>query len=173
MLRTTEDCERIDSDRYEAILRDDGFTRTPVRADGTTSDSTPSMYYKDIVQVLRNQVALSAKQDFIFRPDDTYLEHPQHPMETPFFRRVVADIQRDVKSRSDCGVYWTDLDDPKPTSFVGLVQIYSDKTATTLKANALIAYPIHAVLLNCSLRHRRYLIDNGYTLVVFLPVGTD
>jgi len=40
----------------------------------------------------------------------------------------------------------------------------------TLKSNAMVAYPVHVVLLNATPSFRRWLIDNGHTLVGFLPV---
>lgn len=49
--------------------------------------------------------------------------------------------------------------------------MYSDKTAKTLKASALILYPIHAAHLCRYLSNRRFLIGNGYKLVCFLPVA--
>lgn len=52
------------------------------------------------------------------------------------------------------------------------MQIYSDKIATNLKTNAIIAHPVHSVLLNFTVSKRRYLLNNGFTLVGFLPVGT-
>lgn len=56
-------------------------------------------------------------------------------------------------------------------SFVGFIQIYTDKISTTLKINSLVAYPIHFTLLNVSDKFRRYFIDHAHTLVCFLPVG--
>lgn len=34
-----------------------------------------------------------------------------------------------------------------PQYLLGIIQIYSDKSATTLKSNDLVAYPVHAVFL--------------------------
>lgn len=59
-----------------------------------------------------------------------------------------------------------------PRSFFRLIQIYSYKAATSLKCNALVAYPIHAVWLIFTPRRRRYLIDHGYTLIGVFPAGT-
>lgn len=46
----------------------------------------------------------------------------------------------------------------------------SNQTARTLKENDLVAYSIHEFLLKIFLSKRRFLIDNGYKLVAFLPV---
>lgn len=50
------------------------------------------------------------------------------------------------------------------------VQIFSSKMAPTLKRNEMVVYPVHVVLLNCSLRFRRRLIESDFTQKVFLPV---
>lgn len=50
------------------------------------------------------------------------------------------------------------------------MHLLSDKTAATLKSTALVANPLHAILLNVSARKRRRLIGTRHTLVGFLPV---
>lgn len=40
-----------------------------------------------------------------------------------------------------------------------------------MKAIYLVAYPMHAVILNISLSQRRFLIYKGYPIVVLLPIG--
>lgn len=52
----------------------------------------------------------------------------------------------------------------KIMSFVGMVEVYSNNTATTLKGNAIVAYPVHFVLLTFTKEFRRYLVDHGHTL---------
>lgn len=51
-----------------------------------------------------------------------------------------------------------------------LVQLFTNRTATSLKGNLLIVNPVHAVRLNLTAKQTRYLIDHGYTLVENLPV---
>lgn len=58
----TEDCELIDSAICEAILKDDGFYRTVVRIEVMQGTQVPILYWKNIVEVLRNQVALGEPQ---------------------------------------------------------------------------------------------------------------
>lgn len=53
-----------------------------------------------------------------------------------------------------------------------LVQIYSDKPATSLKLNALRTYSARGVKLNFTERGKWRLAVNGYTLLGFLPVAT-
>ena len=67
---------------------------------------------------------------------------------------------------------WNDDNEDLPKSFVGMFQLYTDKTATTLKANATVAHPVHVVLLNVTREFRLKLINGGHTLVGLLPVAT-
>lgn len=45
------------------------------------------------------------------------------------------------------------------------VQVFSDKTATTLKSTAIIKYTVHAILLSCFYSCRLCMIGNGHLLV--------
>lgn len=54
-------------------------------------------------------------------------------------------------------------------SFVGTMQYYGDKTATTLKTNAIFAYLFHALLCFFSKVFPGNLIDQGHTPVGLLP----
>lgn len=53
----------------------------------------------------------------------------------------------------DSRAVWDESENGKRESFVWFVQILSDKTVTTMKSTALVAYRIHAVSLNNSLRN--------------------
>lgn len=53
---------------------------------------------------------------------------------------------------------------------MGLVQLYSDKTASSMWCGASVMYRVHAVLLSFSVELRQNFIYNGHTLVRFLPV---
>lgn len=55
-------------------------------------------------------------------------------------------------------------------SFFPLQKLYADKTAATLKASAMVAYPIHIVLLNVKPACLRGLINETYILQGFLPL---
>lgn len=51
--------------------------------------------------------------------------------------------------------------------------VFPAKTASTLKSNAIVAYPIHIVLLHFIPAFRRFLIDKGYTFAGLLSVQTS
>lgn len=56
-----------------------------------------------------------------------------------------------------------------PKSFVGLILIFSGRTALSLKLSDLVACPVHAMLLSFSGASKRWLIQSEQTLVTFDP----
>lgn len=70
------------------------------------------------------------------------------------------------------GVLWSFRDDEMPNSLSGLVQMYSDETATSPKRHAALAYPLHLLYLNLNAKQRKYLRDHGETLLGFFLAGS-
>lgn len=70
-------------------------------------------------------------------------------------------------------MYWLDDLDGTPSSFVSFVQIFSEKTATSLKSTTLVAYLIHVVLFKCTVTYWIWLIKNGLPLIGFPPEQFD
>lgn len=56
-------------------------------------------------------------------------------------------------------------------SFVEYVQIFCGRRATGLKSKALIAYSVHNVQMTFTYSFWRWFIENGHTVVEYLPVG--
>lgn len=56
----------------------------------------------------------------------------------------------------------------KSCTLVGMVQVYSDNTATTLNTNMIVAYPVHVLLLNFTKEVCQLLMNFGHTLVGLL-----
>lgn len=54
-----------------------------------------------------------------------------------------------------------------PRSFLGLMQMYPYETATSLKCNALVAYPVHVMWLNFTAKRRGYSVDQGSPFLFF------
>lgn len=69
--------------------------------------------------------------------------------------------------------YWNEKFDEEGKSFVGCAQMFSDKTAPTLKSTAVVAQPVHRVSLNCSKSQKQWLIDNGLSLVGLFRVRRE
>lgn len=52
-----------------------------------------------------------------------------------------------------------------------MVQIYTDRTTTTLKSSAFIAILVLAALFNVTKDFKRFLIDHSYTLIPLLSIS--
>ena len=141
-----------------------------VQVNDTDGDNAYVAYTKNIVDVLQKQVSLAQATDFMFRPDTSSNVTYSQPMNSPFFGSLYNKRRSMVLRSSDPNTFWVDTCTEGGASFVGFLQIYSDKTAMTLKSNAMVAYPVHVVFLNTTTSYRRWLIDNGHTIVAFLPV---
>lgn len=135
------------------------------------------MYMRDPVQVIKQHIsALEHFNSMEFRPvtkpvrsDGT--TYQSSPLETSHFHDVYKSVRHRVFSSSDSTVIWNENNPSRARSFVGFLQLFSDKTATTLTTSAFVAYPLHEVLLNTTAEKREWLINNGYTIIGFLPVS--
>lgn len=56
---------------------------------------------------------------------------------------------------------------------VGMAQVHTDKTLTSLNANALVPYPLYIGLINLIYEFRRHLINHGYEFSELIPVSTS
>lgn len=68
-------------------------------------------------------------------------------------------------------VFWSTDNDIFPKVFVAFVQMFSHKTASSLKNSALVVYPVHAVLLNFNNACKRWLRKSRHILAAFLSVA--
>lgn len=167
-----DDCERIVGNSNEDVLSKEGFTKEVLRAGSGSCISQATLYKKDVVSVLREQMWRSGSGSVYFSSGDVPAG-TAHPVSTKFGKEIERKVRERVMRSPKSEVLWNARENEMPKSFSGLIQIYSDKTATSLKCSALVAYPVHVVWLNFTARQRRYLIDHGYTLVGFLPVGSE
>ena len=68
---------------------------------------------------------------------------------------------------SDKSVQWSM--GPSEKTFIGFLQLFTDRTVTTLKASGMVAHAVHITLVNLDKHTRRSFIQNGHTIVGFLP----
>lgn len=68
-INNIDDCDRLDSNwnRYDGLLRHEGFIRTPVRLEAPGKMVVPFLHTKNIVKVLQKQVDMTRKDDAIFQ----------------------------------------------------------------------------------------------------------
>lgn len=158
-------------DSFNNTIENDGFRK--IQLSPNTSGDANYFYMKDVVAVLQRQLAVASGHDIFLRPVTGTNGEFRHPMETRYFRDLHDRTKYETMTSSNRSIFWKEDSRSGSVSFVGLVQLYTDKTAMTRKTNAMVAYPIHAVLLNFQKDFRRILIDNGHTLVGFLPCHSE
>lgn len=71
-----------------------------------------------------------------------------YPMETSYFSRPEIIVFQSVSKTSADRDFWNEELSDLPRSFIGFVEIFSAKTATSLKSFKLVACPANAVFLN-------------------------
>ena len=151
-----------------------GFTSSLI-SDSSGTYSGP-LYHRDPVQALIRQIDKANSDNCLFlHTQRTYTNHAQgisHPMHTSLALRLQTYVKERVMCSENDSVIWNDNDLSLPLSFVGKLQLFSDKTCTTLKASAAVEYPVHLTLFNFSLPLRRNLISSGLTIIGYLLVTT-
>lgn len=130
------------------------------------------IYWKDTVEVLRNQVDLSEDDDIFFNYGAESDDTPGHPTHTPFIQDGVQHVKRKLMSYTECMSSWNDRGTESPRFFAVFVQVPTNQTATNLKAKALRTYPVHKVFLKFTLSQKRNIIGNSFTPIEFMPLGT-
>lgn len=174
-IKSVGDCEEIVSRGTKEMIEKDRFKRV-VRKEGSGKDEIQGpLYFESITEILGKQVELCrGGEDIVFRPgkmgEDIKVKSPS--MGTKCFERCYGEVKKEVMGSFESGDIWNERRGEGRETFVGFAQIFSDKTATSRKGSALVAYPVHAVLLNLSIGTRQWLIDQGHALVAFLPVCT-
>ena len=178
-VRQLGDCQDIAKKTSIRYIEDDGFHPTPLSTPlGNGSSVRSVLYLTDPVSLLRKQMdALLNFKDFVFRPSPKQVRsngvpYQTQPMETDYFHEAYACIRRRVIASPDETVVWNDNSPSHPRSFVAFCQLFSDKTVSSLGVSAFTAYPIHLVLLNTTPERREWLINNGLTLIGFLPASS-
>lgn len=88
-----------------------------------------------------------------------YDESMQHPTESKDFANICNAKRLVVMSPAKKNVRQNENLEYRETFFVGIFQIFLDKTATTTKRSALTAYLVHALLLKFMTQFR---LDDGW-----------
>jgi len=165
--KSVQSCKSFLSRVMQHTASTHGFEKIEMKM--PCGEKSSVLYAKNAIHVLQKQVSMSHDQNFSFRPASEERAEISEPMHTQYFNSLYSQCRMNVMSSRSKDSFWVDSVADKNSSFVGFFQLYSDKTAMTLKSNAMVAYPVHLVLLNASPSFRRWLIDNGHTLLGFLP----
>lgn len=81
--------------------------------------------------------------------------------------RLYSAMREDVIRNVSEDVFCIEGIERKCKSFVGFLQVFSGKTGAMVESTALVAPPIHVVLLNSSAVYQWWLVQEGLDLVGF------
>jgi hypothetical protein len=156
-------CERAASD---------GFQKKNILYEHDNVQYEAEYFRSDIVKVLREQVTHAREEDIVFNPSEKYKLHIPygHPMQLKYCSDTVHKRKMEIMESNVPGVMWHNSNATK--SFVGCMQMFTDKTVTTMKIGGIAAHVVHATFLNFTKKYRKTLIQGGKTIIGFLPTGT-
>ncbi len=167
-------CKRNVQSRLSSQMVSGGFVEHRVVDD---ADNECSIFTRNIVDVIREQVRYSNRSEIYLSVSEAVLDLEEdkkdiainsHPIAAGLGRNGIDEIISAVQASSDLGHVWHSSTSSTP-SCPGFVQLYSDKSHSTLRALSFTFYPVHAVLLNFKESVRRRLIVSGKTIVGYLP----
>ena len=135
------------------------------------------IYAKNIVEVLKKQITHADDDSFYFQPVKK-LNHSGQPcfghfMETEFSRKLGEEQRKRIMANDSMDIIWRRKNKDGCDSFVGYIQLYSDKSKTSLKRTAVSAYPVHVCLMNFTKDGWKQTILDDRSVVAYLPVGVD
>lgn len=96
-----------------------------------------------------------------------------HLISSKYSKKIKRTVQEETTGSNQADILWIVDDNEVSKSFLWLIQVYSDKNATFLKCNALVAYPAHVLWLNLNARQRRYVTEQGHVLLGILSAGSE
>jgi len=171
-IRNLEDCQQICKNMAEHHSSMECFEE--VRIESADNCYSSKMYVRNIVDVLRSQMECASDKNVMFEPlerrDQSGERLFSNIMETQYGKELCDYVKDKVVTSSDSNVIWYDRTLSNRKSFCGIIQMYSDKCAVTLRKNGISAYPVHVTFLNFKYPEWRRQIMAEKTLVAYLPV---
>lgn len=167
-ISNVKDCRRIQIEMEQDGVVYEGFEKQEITTE--THGTRGNIYGKDVVTVLQRQVAALSDVDLVTTCSLEGTKLLNHICRTSHSSLIERAARRNAVMDPDPMKSWNEDNSSRPNSFVGLIQVYSDKACTTLKQSSVTSYPLHVTLLNATSSARDRLIRDGLTVVGFLPV---
>ena len=165
-----KDCIRFETQVVELEMKDQGFSLAIVK--DASSDIECDIYLRSPVRFLKKQIQGCSHGTAVLNPNEEGNEDmTSNPKLARLGKEGVPAIINSIISTSDPYTMWHMEGSNIGESFVGMMQLYSDKSRTTLKESACQFYSFHVTLLIFCEEYRRQCILNGLSLVAFLPVS--
>ena len=130
------------------------------------------IHVRSVLKLLREQIKNASESSAIFNPPATgsVPNEYSHPMLAELGTKCEPIVREEIMQSVNKEEMWRNAEKSGEQSFVGMIQLYSDKSRSSLKDSAFQFYPLHVTLLNFSESYRRNCIQNGSTNIAFLPV---
>lgn len=157
VMKSFEDCEKMLSRETEKRVEENRFMKQEMSVISGQITMAGDLYNRSAVKVLRQQVMLSSGYNLFLRPhgDKNDKFDRKHPMKGLYIRSVYDTIKQEVMRDDGREMIRNKRDEVEEQGFAGNVQILSNKTATNLKSTALVAYPVHAMLMSFTYSFRQ------------------
>lgn len=110
--------------------------------------------------VLQRQMAMSSLKSVFFSSQDVLVE-TRNSAGTLRVQKTSRKVRERAVTSSSSDLWWNSETNQLPRSLAGPIQMYFDKTATSLKIIVPFNHPAHAVWSNIEERKRRSLADHG------------
>lgn len=174
-VKNFSDCKKICHSILQKSLAQFEFEEKVVYSSDRKFSS--KIYVRNAVDVLMKQVEESDESDFHLHPKTTKNDDGQrcyhHMLETEYAKNLKDVLCNRIMSDANLDVMWMSGGDSDRESFIGFIQLYSDKSKTSLKRTGVCAYPVHLNFMNSTFEGWKKQIISSRTLVAYLPVGID
>ena len=179
-IKNLQSCQESHNSKFYEKAERDGLRKEIVQYELSNKKYSADYFRRDVVSVLREQVSSASPSDIIWNPPPAgegvigtlqFGSHSNsHPLHSKYFRSEHSKRKKEVMGAPDANSVW--YDDDRLKSFIGFLQVFTDKTVTTLKVGGIAAHVVHVTFLNFTKAFRRKLIHSGKTMVGFLPTRT-
>lgn len=167
-------CKRNVENCLSTQIKSDGFNELRL-VDDYRNECV--LFTRNIIAVLKDQVSYARRSELyttveeaVFHSNESGIEIAvhSHPVAANLGKIGIKEIKSSIESSLNLDHVWYGASSTAP-SCPGFLQLYSDKSHSTLRALSFVFYPIHIVLLNFSEDIRKRLIVSGKTIVGYLP----
>jgi len=135
---------------------------------GRLGDNEFIYYTRDPVQLLKTEVSLVHKHNIISDPGQT--SKLPNAVTARLGKQAYPVVRELIEMSATSNVRWHEPDVDGEQSVVAFLQLYSDKSKTTLKMSGLTFYPFHVNIMNFTEPMQNMMINHGHTILAFLPV---
>lgn len=169
--QTFADCQSLSKGLIETNVSDLKFSKGILRI-GTLETE---YFYRCPVKLLQAQI-MTVNSEEITKEECVGIDvNGRRCSSSPFSAELghqgIKAIREAIQVSENPEVYWRDDWYDIGESFVGLGQLYSDKSQASLKPDAFTFYPLHITMFNFPEYIRRNLIVKGMTTVAYLPIA--